>query len=49
MFDNLGTALVQAIGFFCEFLFFLFINFYQMVRNQLSSIRTKKEKIKKIQ
>ena len=45
MFDNIGTALVQAVGFFCVFGFFV----YQLLSDGKKPIQTQlKSSIKKV-
>ena len=45
MFDNLGTALVQALGFFAVFGFFVYQTLFADSKPKNSKINSKKEKI----
>ena len=45
MFDNLGTALVQALGFFAIFGFFIYQTLFADKKNNNSKIDLKKIKI----
>ena len=45
MFDNLGTALVQALGFFAVFGFFVYQTLFADKKNKNSNLITKKTKI----
>ena len=45
MFDNLGTALVQAIGFFGVFGFFVYQTLFADKKNQNSKLNPKQTKI----
>ena len=45
MFDNLGTALVQALGFFAIFGFFVYQTLFADKKNNNSKISSKKIKI----
>ncbi len=45
MFDNLGTALVQALGFFVIFAFFVYQTLFADKKNNNSKIKPKKTKI----
>ena len=47
MFDNLGTALVQALGFFAIFGFFIYQTLFADKKNNNSKIDFKKIKIAK--
>ena len=44
MFDNLGTALVQAIGFFVVFVFFVYQTLFADKKNKNSKLNPKKTK-----
>ena len=45
MFDNLGTALVQALGFFAIFAFFVYQTLLADSKPNISKLSTKKTKI----
>ena len=45
MFDNLGTALVQALGFFTIFGFFVYQTLFADKKNKNSKINLKKTKV----
>ena len=45
MFDNLGTALVQALGFFAVFGFFVYQTLFADKKNKNSELNRKKTKI----
>ena len=45
MFDNLGTALVQALGFFAIFGFFVYQTIFADKKNKNSKINSRKTKI----
>ena len=45
MFDNLGTALVQALGFFAVFVFFVYQTLFADRKPKNSKSNTKKTKI----
>ena len=45
MFDNLGTALVQALGFFTVFGYFVYQTLFTGKKNKNSKINPKKTKI----
>ncbi len=45
MFDNLGTALVQALGFFAIFGFFVYQTLFSDNKPKNSKLNTKKTKI----
>ena len=45
MFDNLGTALVQAIGFFAVFGFFVYQTLFADKKNKNSKLNLKQTKI----
>ena len=45
MFDNLGTALVQALGFFAVFVFFVYQTLFADKKNKNSKLNPKKTKI----
>ena len=45
MFDNLGTALVQALGFFSIFGFFVYQTLFADKKNKNSKINLKKTKV----
>ena len=45
MFDNLGTAIVQALGFFAIFGFFVYQTLFADKKNKNSKINPKKTKI----
>jgi hypothetical protein len=45
MFDNLGTALVQALGFFAIFGFFVYQTLFTDSKPKNSKLNTKKTKI----
>jgi len=45
MFDNLGTALVQALGFFAVFGFFVYQTLFAESKPKNSKIKPKKTKI----
>ena len=45
MFDNLGTALVQALGFFAIFGFFVYQTLFADKKNKNSKLNPKKTKI----
>jgi len=45
MFDNLGTALVQALGFFTVFVFFVYQTLFADSKPKNSKSNTKKTKI----
>ena len=47
MFDNLGTALVQALGFFAVFGFFVYQTLFADSKPKKTKIADKKESIKK--
>ena len=47
MFDNLGTALVQALGFFAVFVFFVYQTLFADSKPKNSKLNTKKTKISK--
>ena len=47
MFDNLGTALVQALGFFAVFGFFVYQTLFADSKPKKIKIADKKESIKK--
>ena len=42
MFDNLGTALVQAFGFFAVFIFFVYQTLFADKKNKNSKLNPKK-------
>ena len=44
MFDNLGTALLQALGFFAIFGFFVYQTLFADKKNQNSTLNTKTTK-----
>ena len=48
MFDNLGTALVQALGFFAVFGFFVYQTLFADSKPKNSKLNTKKTKISEI-
>ena len=48
MFDNLGTALVQALGFFAIFGFFVYQTLFAEKKNKNSKLNPKKTKISDI-
>ena len=45
MFDNLGTALVQALGFFSVFGFFVYHTLFAYIKLKNSKLNPKKTKI----
>ena len=45
MFDNLGTALVQALGFFAVFVFFVYQTLFADSKPKNSKLNPKKAKI----
>ena len=45
MFDNLGTALVQALGFFTVFGFFVYQTLFADKKNKNSKLNPKQKKI----
>ena len=45
MFDNLGTALVQALGFFAVFAFFVYQTLFADSKPKNSKLKPKKTKI----
>ena len=45
MFDNLGTALVQAFGFFAIFVFFVYQTLFAEKQNKNSKINSQKIKM----
>ena len=45
MFDNIGTALVQALGFFAIFVFFVYQTLFADKKNNNSNLNPKKIKI----
>ena len=45
MFDNLGTALVQALGFFAVFVFFVYQTLFADSKTKNSKLNPKKTKI----
>ena len=45
MFDNLGTALVQALGFFAVFGYFIYQTLFADSKPKLSKLNPKKTKI----
>ena len=45
MFDNLGTALVQALGFFAVFVFFVYQTLFADSKPKNTKLNTKKTKI----
>ena len=45
MFDNLGTALVQAIGFFAVFVFFVYQTLFADKKTKNSKLNPKQTKI----
>ena len=45
MFDNIGTALVQALGFFAIFGFFVYQNLFADDKSKNSKLNPKKTKI----
>ena len=45
MFDNLGTALVQALGFFVVFSFFIYQTLFADKKSKNSKLNPKKTKI----
>ena len=47
MFDNLGTALVQALGFFAVFAFFVYQTLFADSKPKNSKLNPKKTKIPK--
>ena len=47
MFDNLGTALVQALGFFAVFGFFVYQTLFADIKPKNSKLNPKKTKISK--
>ena len=47
MFDNLGTALVQALGFFAVFGFFVYQTLFADSKPKNSKLNSKKTKISK--
>ena len=47
MFDNLGTALVQALGFFAVFGFFVYQTLFADIKPKNSKLNSKKTKIPK--
>ena len=47
MFDNLGTALVQALGFFAVFGFFIYQTLFADIKSKNSKLNPKKTKISK--
>ena len=47
MFDNLGTALVQALGFFAVFGFFVYLTLFADSKPKNSKLNPKKTKISK--
>ena len=47
MFDNLGTALVQALGFFAVFVFFVYQTLFADSKSKNSKLNPKKTKISK--
>ena len=48
MFDNLGTVLVQALGFFVVFVFFVYQTLFADRKPKKSKLNTKKTKISDI-
>jgi len=48
MFDNLGTALVQALGFFAVFGFFVYQTLFSDNKNKNSKLNLKRTKISDI-
>ena len=47
MFDNIGTALVQALGFFAVFVFFVYQTLFADSKTKNSKLNPKKTKISK--
>ena len=45
MFDNLGTALVQALGFFAIFGFFVYQTLFADEKNKISNLNPKQTKV----
>ena len=45
MFDNLGTALLQALGFFAIFIFFVYQTLFSDKKTKIPEVNSKKIKI----
>ena len=45
MFDNLGTSLIQALGFFSVFVFFVYQTLFLDKKTKISEVNSKKIKI----